>query len=136
MRREYIKQYWFQHGKPPSIEHLQKQWKLRRRTLQKDINAVIDEIKDPEVVDYIRTKFLWELNTRIPEMKDVDFVKLTKHFIPEKVETRVEADIVTVVKPSISWESLDEDERRKLIEAGRILIKQRRDSEKGSTSIH
>ena len=103
MRREYIKQYWFEHGKPPTMDHLQERWKLKRRTLQKDMNAVIDEIKDPDVVDHIRSKFLWELSTRIEDMKDGDFVKLTKHFIPEKSE--VTTDGVTryefvVVKPN------------------------------------
>ena len=86
IRREYIKQYWFEHGKPPTMEHLQERWTLKRRTLHKDMNAVIAEIKDPDVVNRIRSKFLWELHNRIEDMKDVDFVKLTKHFIPEKSE--------------------------------------------------
>jgi len=86
IRREYIKQYWFEHGKPPTMEHLQERWNLKRRTLHKDMNAVIAEIKDPDVVNRIRSKFLWELHNRIEDMKDVDFVKLTKHFISEKSE--------------------------------------------------
>lgn len=86
MRQNYIKQYWFEYSKPPTIEHLQEHWNLRRRTLQKDLNAVIEEIQDPEVVSHIRSKFLWGLNDRLEDMKDVDFVKLTKHFIPEKAE--------------------------------------------------
>jgi len=86
VRREYIKKYWLEHGKPPSIPQLREIWPLRHTTLQKDVNAVIDEVKDPELVNHIRTKFLFELTKRIPDMKDVDFVKLTKHFIPEKAE--------------------------------------------------
>ena len=86
VRREYIKKYWLEHGKPPSIPQLREIWPLRHKTLQKDVNAVIDEVKDPELVDHIRTKFLFELTKRIPDMKDGDFVKLTKHFIPEKAE--------------------------------------------------
>jgi len=100
IRRNELKQIYLENGIFPPTKPLAKRYKVGERQIQKDIAAIVEEIKDPEIVEKIRRKFLEELRRRLPEMKDTDFVKLTKHFLAEKAEIKTEGGVeykVTIV---------------------------------------
>ena len=120
---------------PPSREIAERLGGVTDRTIRRDLEEIADRIA-PMVLEDIPRELFLTIRKRIPAMKEHNLIALMGYFVSKKLETKIEADIVAVVQPSISWESLDEDERRKLIDAARVLIKQRRDSEKGSTDIH
>lgn len=120
----------------PSREIAERLGGVTDRTIRRDLEEIADQIA-PMVLEDIPRELFLTIRKKIPMMKEHNLIALMGYFVSKKTETKVEADIVTVVKPSIDWESLDGDERRKLIEAGRVLIKQRRrTSEDEPASIH
>jgi len=111
LRREAIKEFYLETGRLPSIQSIMEEFNITERTVRKDLKFVANEIKDPELVEKIRRKFLEQLQRRIPEMEDRNFVKLTKHFLAEKAEVKAEIDgtfnLIVPFRPS--QEKPDED---------------------------
>ena len=111
LREEYIKQFYLEKGRIPFPSHVAEKFKISERQASRHIRAVIDSIKDPELVEKIRRKFLEQLQQRIPAMDDKDFVKLTKHFLAEKAEVKADVDttfnLIVPFRPS--QEQHDED---------------------------
>jgi len=98
LRREYIKRRLLETGRIPSSKELSDKFGVSPRQINRDIKTVVEELTDPSLIDEIRRKFLFELNRRLSDMEDRDFVKLTKHFIPEKSEVKAEGDLKFVLE--------------------------------------
>lgn len=107
LRRDYIKKFYLEKGYIPSTKSLAEKFHAKIRAINKDIEAVVNEVTDPDLVGQIRRKFLDELNDRMPEMSDKDFVKLTRHFLATKTEVEAKGDMNFTLQ---AWRPGSEDE--------------------------
>jgi len=103
-----------------------------RKTIQRDIKKMQ---RSGEWDDFIEATVL-----KLSQSGDIDdvtkfreWMKIYGKRFAEKHEVGV--DLVTETVPTIDWSTLNDEERNKLIDAGRILIR-KRSSERKPDSIH
>ena len=90
IRQKQLLQLVLERGGIPSTSELASAFNVSQRTIQNDLDEIIDLIPDMAVKDINRLLML-ELNKRVPEMRDGDLIRLAGFFLSKKIEANVES---------------------------------------------
>jgi len=89
-RQKQLMQIILDSGGIPATKYLAEQLGVTERTIQHDLNDILEQIPGAAVEDIHRMLML-RLRERLPEMTDVSLLKLAEFFLSKKTEARIEA---------------------------------------------
>jgi len=91
VRQKRLLQIILDYGGIPPTPYLAKELKVSDRTIRNDLND-IDKLIPKVAIDDIEQKLMFRLRDRLPEMSDLNLIRLTGFFVAKKLETKLETE--------------------------------------------
>jgi len=104
---------------------------IYRDRLTADYRAVFNSLFDR----YLQFIKKYENDERLKSLSFKELGMLVRTMIPQRIEAKTSVEGELKIIPKINLEEFEEEDKNKLIEAGRILIKKER-SQRQPTGIH